>query len=83
MKSLLKNALKNSSQEKELIEQFISNSRESGLIAMNEAQVNMMSQNWGPDLNDIPLSMRENVALLCRPKDFKVHQKVINFDDKE
>ena len=50
---------------------------------MTDHQIDMMFSNWAPDLSDIPLSMRENVALLCCPKTFDLHDKVINFDDKE
>ena len=43
----------------------------------------MMFQNWAPDLDDIPLSMRESVARLCRPRTFKMHDKVLDFDQQE
>lgn len=42
-----------------------------------------MFEKWSPDLDDIPYSMRENVTWLCRPRIFKMHQKVLDFDQEE
>ena len=70
-------------EKREIIEQFIKQSSDQSLMQFKQTQVEMMFKNWAPDLNDIPLSMRENVARLCRPKTFQLHDKVIDFADEE
>ena len=50
------------------------------LLNLSDTKIDMTFKNWSPDLDDVPMSMRANVARLQRPKVFKIREKVLDFD---
>ena len=41
----------------------------------------MFFNNWGNELNELPLSLREDVMRLGRPKNFSMHEKALDFNE--
>ena len=82
MSNLLRSVMMKDEYNRELVNQYLKESQDLKLIQLGETKIDMTFKNWAPDLDDVPMSMRENVARLQRPKVFKLREKVLDFDNE-
>lgn len=83
MSILLGGALMKDEYNRGLVSQYVKDGQDPKLIQLGETRIDMTFKNWAPDLDDVPVSMRENVARLQRPKVFKLREKILDFDNAD
>ena len=65
-----------------VIDSFIPESKQEHDIELTEKQISMFFNNWGNDLDELPLSFQADIMRLGRPRNFSLHEKIIDFEEQ-
>lgn len=83
MQNLVLNSSRRSGEKRQsLLESYFRQENSLDIFDLADKTVDMFFNHWGDALNELPMSFRNEIMKLGRPKNFGLQQKVIDFNEQ-